>query len=333
MKKILLLSACLINGGGFIAKAETAELQPFQLASGYYNGLYYYSGLLISALVDNPVGGLNCGRGGSCGPKNTVILNRSSNGSMENLQALCEGKVHGALAQSNLVYMAYSGVGPFEGKACPQLRAVASLYPELLQIAVRKDSDIKALTDLKGKKLTVGSQQSGTFDSIREILAAAGLSLEDIKMSHESLQEAAELFEKGDIDAFAFFAGSPTPLFTNLNQKVPLRFLTVEGNGVEKLLSKSPYYQEAEILAGSYQGVSPSHTVSVHALFVTTEKTQKNLIYEMTSALWKEKQRPAWFSKLLIINGGFTVEHSLDGIGIPLHDGAKQYYNEIGKRY
>lgn len=308
------------------------EAKYYSLATGYYNGLYYYTGTQLSALLNN-AGGLPCGEGGSCGVNGLVLKNYSSTGSMENLANLCAGKVDFALVQSNLAYMVYKGIGPFETKACPQIRAIASLYPELLQIAVHKDSDIHYLGDLKNKTVAVGAMNSGTFDGMKEILNAAGINSTEIKFSHDSLKASAEAFSNHQVDAFAFFAGIPTPVFQVLDKAAGVKFLSITGSGVDSLLAKSPYYRQATIDKNTYPEISTmTPTVSVNALLVTTEKADKAFIYQFTSRLWNSNNRPYWFTRRLLTNS-FQLENSLDGIGIPLHDGARKYYNEIGKRF
>ncbi|SUO97131.1 TAXI family TRAP transporter solute-binding subunit [Suttonella ornithocola] len=324
---VFITSCCAV-----VMAESKQEAKYYSLATGYYNGLYYYTGTQLSALLNN-AGGLPCGEGGSCGVNGLVLKNYSSTGSMDNLAQLCAGEVDFALVQSNLVYMAYKGIGPFETKACPQIRAIASLYPELLQIAVHKDSNIHYLTDLKNKKVAVGAMNSGTFDGMKEILNAAGINSTEIQFSHGSLKASAEAFSHHQVDAFAFFAGIPTPVFQILDKKAELKFLSITGNGVESLLAKSPYYRQAVIDQKIYSEISTTTpTVSVNALLVTTEKADKAFIYQFTSRLWDINNQPYWFTKRLLIDS-FQLENSLDGIGIPLHDGAKKYYNEIGKRF
>lgn len=338
MKKLLSFCWLLLSLSSYaqeVTQAPTQVSQPewFTIKTGYYNGLYYYHGVLIAALDSHPPQGLACGEGGSCGVSGVVIVNQSSSGSMENLRALCAGEVDSALVQSNLAYMAYTATGAFSGeKPCKQLRAFASLYPEMLQIAVPKESEIQSLADLKGKTIAVGSKQSGTFDSLQEIFTAAGIDINTVKLNNDSLGQSAKDFSEKKIDALAFFAGIPTPIFEQINAKIGLRLLPIEGSSIDAMLAKSPYYRGEDIAQNSYQDVPEVRTISVHALWVGTDKVDKKIAYQLTKNLWDTKTRPSWFQRLLIKNT-FEVEHSLDGIGIPLHDGAKQYYNEIGKRF
>ena len=64
----------------------------------------------------------------------------------------------------------------FQGDgAMKQLRAIASLFPEKLQLVVRADGPIKTLADLRGRRISLGELESGTLVDSRILLAAAGL--------------------------------------------------------------------------------------------------------------------------------------------------------------
>ncbi|MGY0399786.1 MAG: TAXI family TRAP transporter solute-binding subunit, partial [Ostreibacterium sp.] len=59
--------------------------------------------------------------------------------------------------------------------------------------------------------------------------------------------------------------------------------------------------------------------------------TDETLVYQLTKALWGETSKQLFNSSY--IGQRIEVDNSLKGIGIPLHRGAKKYYNEIGKHF
>ena len=65
-------------------------------------------------------------------------------------------------------------------KPLTDLRALAAIYPNYIQIVAEKDSGIKTIYDLKGKTLSVGAPASGTELNAREIFKAAGMSYDDL---------------------------------------------------------------------------------------------------------------------------------------------------------
>src|SRR5438874_2138692 len=60
------------------------------------------------------------------------------------------------------------------------LRAIASLFPENLQVVVRDDSAVRTLADLRGKHISLGQPASGTLADARVVLAATGLTEKDM---------------------------------------------------------------------------------------------------------------------------------------------------------
>lgn len=315
---------------------ETAPpLSTLTLASGFYDGLYYLNGMLVAALADDAPGGLACDKGGSCGVSGTVIVNITSEGSVTNVDKLVNGEVDLALIQSNIVYMAHQKLGIFDKtQGVENLRAVANLYPEVLQIVVHEDSEIQSLEDLKGKRISVGAEHSGMFYVARDVLAAAGVSMEEATLIHDDTRTAAQAFKDEKIDALMIVSGVPHSVLTDLEKQMDLRFLPIQSSTLSRLLDKNTYYRKAEIPAQSYHSVPEDDisSLSVHALLVSTKNVDNEAIYQLTKALWNSEQRPFWFERIAV-PGSFDLKHSLDGIGIPLHSGAKRYYDQIGKRF
>ena len=70
-------------------------------------------------------------------------------------------------------------------------------------------------------------------------------------------------------------------------------------------------------------------TVSVAALWLVSSKLDDELVYEITRALWHPAARKA-------LDEGhpkgreIRLETALDGIAVPLHPGAAQFYREQG---
>lgn len=316
--------------------APTPPVTPkyFSNASGYANGVYYMLGTLIGALVSNPPNSLACEKGGTCGAKDMVVSNVSSEGSAANVELLGAGKVDAAFVQSNVAYWAYTASGLYE-QAEPQeyLRAIASFYPEMVQLVVRRGSGIKSVSDLVGKRVSLGAEDSGTLVNVRQILTAFGVSEDNFSPYLIDLRQTAELFEAGELDAFFFVGGLPTPLITHLADVMEIDLVAIDGAQSADFLGKNNYYASGVIPTGTYKGVYYDvKTFSVNALWLTTEQADEETIYTLTKLIWNKDNRPYWLQSLLPI-GGLEVDHALDGIGIPLHPGAKRYYNEIGKRF
>ncbi|MFP3340459.1 TAXI family TRAP transporter solute-binding subunit, partial [Micrococcus sp. SIMBA_131] len=74
---------------------------------------------------------------------------------------------------------AVEGKGQFEGKKV-DIKALAGMYPNVVQIVATKDSGIKTVEDLKGKKVGVGKVGSGVEQSAQKVLEAVDYTYDDL---------------------------------------------------------------------------------------------------------------------------------------------------------
>ena len=88
-----------------------------------------------------------------------------------------------------------------------------------------------------------------------------------------------------------------------------------------------PFFARDLVPAGTYQGVPATETVSVGAQWLVTAELPEELVYELTRALWHG-------NTLQLLEAGhpkgqlITLNSALNGLGVPLHPGAKRYYEE-----
>ena len=87
---------------------------------------------------------------------------QASSGSIENLRQLKTGEVPYALVQSDWLYQASQGTGPFVAQPQPELRALFATHAEPFTIVVRADGDITTLEQLKLAPIDMGLKSSGT---------------------------------------------------------------------------------------------------------------------------------------------------------------------------
>ena len=111
---------------------------------------------------------------------------QATKASVENLILLQQGRGEIAFAMGDSLKAAWDGDEEAGFKSrLDRLRIIGAIYPNYIQIVATADSNIKTLADLRGKRLSVGAPKSGTELNSRAILAAAGLSYQDIG-SHAS---------------------------------------------------------------------------------------------------------------------------------------------------
>jgi TRAP transporter TAXI family solute receptor len=302
----------------------------FRILTGGTVGTYFPIGGLIANAISNPPGSRPCNEGGSCGVPGMIATSVASNGSVANVAAIAAGTAQSGFVQSDIAYWAYNGAGIYTGRPKVEvLRAIANLYPESVQLVVRKGAGIKSVHDLKGREISLDEPGSGTLVDARLILQAFGMTEKDLQPQYFPAQRVADSLRDGTVDGFFSVSGYPQSSVADLAATVGIELVPIQGPEVDKLVSQFSFFSAEEIPDNAYKGVAGVKTVSVHALWTTSAKQSEELIYKVTSALWNPATR-----KLLdsghVKGKEIRLETATQGLGIPLHPGAEKFYREKG---
>jgi TRAP transporter TAXI family solute receptor len=108
-----------------------------------------------------------------------------------------------------------------------RVRALAALQPDTVQVVVRRDSGIRELHDLAGRRVYKGRDGSGTRIIADQILEAAGVTA-DAAARECSYLEAAKGLISGSLDAAVFAAGTPNGAVTAALTDGTCRLIDVE---------------------------------------------------------------------------------------------------------
>ncbi|AMW34214.1 TAXI family TRAP transporter solute-binding subunit [Haematospirillum jordaniae] len=311
----------------------SADVRFVRIGTGPTGGTYFPVGGLIANALSNPPGSRPCDRGGSCGVPGLIAVAQSTSGSVENVEGLARGDLDFALVQADVAFWAQSGSGLYKGKgAVTELRAIARLYPEAVHLAVRADSGITSVAGLKGKRIGVGEEGSGTLVGSHIILEAFGISMGDIKPIYKKPGEDADDLIAGSLDAMFFVSGAPTQLIVRLLDSGSARLVPIEGPAVERLVGRYPFFSTGEIPADVYTGMGgkPIRTVTVGALMITTTRTSADFVEAITRSMWHPNHL-ILYSKGHPRAASMSPDTARDGLGIPLHDGARKAYTDMGK--
>jgi len=302
----------------------------FQIATGSVGGTYFPVGKAIASVISKPPGDIACENGGKCGVNGLIAIAKAAPGSVANVRAVNSGAVESALAQADIVTWAYEGKGPFakDGKF-KNLRAIASLYPEAVHIVVAKGSGIKSIEDLRGKRVSIDRKGSGTYIDSLLILKAYGIAEKEIIQRAVDASTASDMILSGELDAYFMIAGTPSLVVSDLAERSKINLIPITGKQAKILKAENSYFVTAKIAAGTYKGLGEVETLSVQALWVTNVKTSRKLVRKILAALWRAENIKTFLnghSKTKLI----TPETALQGIAIPIHRGARDYYIKRG---
>lgn len=310
--------------------AVAVDVTFLRIGTGGVAGTYYPIGALVAAIISNPPGSRPCERGGSCGVPGLIAVAQASDGSVANVEAIQSGALETGFAQSDVAYWAYSGEGIFaDSPPADKLRVIASLYPETVHLVARRGADIATVTDLAGRRVSLDEPGSGTLVVARLVLDAHGLGEDDVEAFYLKPSSAIPLLRAGELDAFIIVAGHPTPSVSELADGALVTLIPLDGPAAAAVAAANPFLSPAVIPAGVYDGVDATPTLSVGAQWLASADLDPELVYGITRSLWLDGARK-------VLDEGhpkgrdITLESALDGVAVPLHEGAEQYYREVG---
>lgn len=310
--------------------AIAQDVRFLRIGTGGTGGTYFPIGSLIASVISKPPGSRECNVGGSCGVPGVIAAAVSTQGSVENVRALAEGNLDLALSQADVAYYAYFGENAFAGAPpIKELRTIANLYPEVVHLVARPDANIRSVADLKGKRVSLGEEASGTLVVARVVLDSYGLSERDVDARYDKLGKASDQLIAGELDALFMVGGYPLGAVAHAAETGKITLVPISGPEADHLIEKRLFFTAAAIPAGIYSGVDKTPTVSVGAQLVVPATLGNELVYQITQALWHPNNRQ-------VLDSGhpdgarISLDTALDGIAIPLHPGAARYYKEIG---
>lgn len=299
------------------SSGETVRLT---IGTGGTSGTYYPLGTALAQKIFNGVEGVQA---------NAV----STGASVTNVQEMVDGKYQIALVQNDIAYYAANGetLDAFDGNPIDSIAGMAILYPEDIQVVTTKGSGIESIEDLKGKKVAVGDQGSGTDANTRQVLDAAGITYDDIDVNYVDFGKAAQGMMSGQLDAAFITAGAPTSAVQELGASKEIHVLSLSDEIIQNLIETYPYYTERTIPAADtyadYGQEEDIKTVAVQAMLVVDTGLSEDVMYDLTEAMFDNLDT---LGNAHARGKDISLETALDGMPIDLHPGAQKYYEEQG---
>ena len=307
-KRVVTAVCALALTVGIAGCGGSGEKEQFiNIATGGTAGTYYPIGGAIAEVLNK--NGMNASA-------------QSTGASVANINMLKDKQVELAIVQNDITYYAVNGEEMFkEGGKVENLNGIASLYPETCQFVVREDSGIKAITDLKGKRVAVGAAGSGAEANARQILEAYGITYDDVDEQFLSFAEGSYALKDGTVDAAFVTAGYPTASVQDIASQNKIRLLPVGDEQIKKLADKYPFYTKTTVPAGTYQGFDQEvQTVSVMAILVANDKIDAALGEKLTKAIFDNLDKIAAAHSA---GKNITKENALKGMDfIKMNEGA-----------
>ncbi|KKK39813.1 hypothetical protein WQ57_00500 [Mesobacillus campisalis] len=259
----------------------------------------------------------------------------SPGGGEANAKTVGDGDAEMGYTQTASAGAAYRGESPFE-KEFTELRHLFTTTPVGLHLAVKKDSEIKSIEDLKDKRIGMAPEGYLANTVAERLFEVYGFTLEDIKanggqISYLGLTEGPQSLVDGNIDVYLGQGLWPYGPFMEIDNNPGVRFLEIDEKIIDEFLEKYPVYSKFTIPKDTYKSLDKDlQTVGTYAAVVTHKDVPDEQIYNIVKAIWEnvEKVHEASPSD----KEWMKLENAVEGISIPVHPGAKKYYEEKGMK-
>ena len=245
----------------------------------------------------------------------------------EGLTQLQAGRSELALAPGDVLAGAWRG-DELSGFKTPldKLRVLSAVYDTYVQIVARADSGIRTVSDLRGKRVSVGVARSPGELNARAILRAAGMSYRDLaKVEYFPFGQSAELVKDRQLDATLQSTVAGAASLRDLASAVKLVIVAIPADVVARA---GEAYRPATIAANTYAGqANDVPTAAIRNFLVTRSDVPDELAYQMTKALHEHLDELRTSQAVM---KDVELVSAVAGLPAPLHPGAELYYRESG---
>jgi uncharacterized protein len=205
------------------------------------------------------------------------------------------------------------------------IRALFPMYQTPFQVIALKSSGITSVSDLAGKRVSVGPAGGTPGTYWPQFMSALGI---EANISNAGASDAVGQLADGLIDAFAFAAGVPISAFSQLAAEQDVVMFGLSEAELPKVLEAFPAMAPLTIPAGTYAGHDYDQpTVALWNFAIAHQDMPESLAYEITKLAMENPDRMvqihAAASETLVKNWDKNTF-------MPYHPGAVRYFTEKG---
>jgi TRAP transporter TAXI family solute receptor len=254
-------------------------------------------------------------------------------GSVFNIQSLISQELDMGMTSSELAYQAYKGEGTFAAVgAAKNLRTVASFYDTPISIMVKKEAEISSFEDFKGKRINIGNKGSGKR-------AVADLLFNAMKWSRTDFAKVFELptgaagktFCKDKADILIDVLGHPSSFYKKMISQCGGKFIPFSEKIVSSIIKAHPYFFSLRI-PGHFYKDTPKEvlTFGSKAILVTRKEIHPKTVFSLLKSIYQNLE--SFRKKHPALRAITASSATLNGMAIPMHEGAVLFYGEQKKK-
>jgi len=232
-------------------------------------------------------------------------------GSVENLRLLARGEADVALVQGGLA----------SEESAPHVVALAGVFYEPVWLLARSSLRATRIAELRGRRIAIGPEGSGTRVLARQLLAANEIDGAPTVLSDLTGPEARAALERGDIDAAIFVVAEPSPGMIGLIANGTVRLLPFPQ--AEAYAMRLPFLSVVRLPAGAVSLARNIPSSDIQLVAPTTALVAREDIHPaLVNLLLKIAREVHGGRQLFAAPGAFPTKERLD---VPLHEDAERY--------
>jgi TRAP transporter TAXI family solute receptor len=308
--------SCVLLTIAFAAACRTDVAQQsatsLTIATGSADGVYHPIGKALAEVYSRLPG--------------VDAATEQTNTAGRNLEKIQQGTVDLAFDGAGFAYAAFNQGTDEDPRPHSRLRAIAVVFSTSVQIGARLNSGISRVEDLRDRRIAVGGKGGATDEVSRLILAAHGLTYQDVMPAFRGGRDLILDTREGRLDAFFLYAPFPQPIMAELTASRDVRLVPITRDGITRIQARSPFLLKTVVLpAGTYEYQTENiSTVGADILLICRADLPDGLVHDLTRELFAARPQliaahPA--ASAIDVDRGPAAS-------IPLHPGAARYYRE-----
>jgi uncharacterized protein len=224
------------------------------------------------------------------------------------------------------------GEGMYKGRKQANLRVLGVIFPLYSSIFVKKDSPIKQMSELKGKRLPYGYSAQVTLERIVDaIIATGGLRRRDVRpVLVPNVVRGADDFMEGKLDGGFFALGAAK--VSEVDKTVGgIRYLPLPDDpksvaAMQKIM-RYAYIKEVKPSPAFVGLDGPTKLMAYDYLVAVGAHVKDDTVYRIAKAMYENKAKLA---ESLRAFGGWDPDTMNKEMPASFHPGAVKFFQEKG---
>jgi TRAP transporter TAXI family solute receptor len=254
------------------------------------------------------------------------VAEQTTEGPTQNIQMIEANTAQLGFVTIGAALQAWNGTGDWtEGKQYRSIRALFPMYDTPFHFVALKDSSIRSLAAMAGKRIGVGPHGGTAGTYMPMFLKTLKV---DAELTYGTYEDLAAKLSDGQLDVLAVAAGAPLPAIAGLEAKKKIKFVEPTREEILALRLAMPELTPSTIPAGVYPSLQKGYaSVGLYNFAIANKNLPNDLVYAIVDAVFANQQElvEAHPAAAETVPANFVHNTFL-----PYHPGAFRYYANRG---